>query len=382
MSLRGTDLATNLQFQYGLTNWFIGQNVMAKPTTRFVVPYLTLIGQLKEEAGKLDTVFAFIQMKKAYAKKMAEQFPDDAKVGKDMSAILDRKGLLVTRPMDKLLEDPHLLSGWLSINRKNFSIEKGKVVWHDNPFVILADTYEYLNMSWNPAAPAAEVIWEQDKELLDKGLRFYTTLSERFKLGLHEFDKLSSLLAKDKPQNGFSVEEWSQIQSAHTGFEAGLELLGMLFLVAQNVKFWDLKVEADLEVTIPAYLHDIDLQARMKKVLVPPPATKADEIVAICGGMYYGQEAPGLPPFVNEGMHFEKGQALYIIEVMKMFNTVRATFSGTIDRIIMQGADGSIVQKGQPLFKVTPDEKFVEVDPKELEKEKREKTAEYLKAIL
>jgi biotin carboxyl carrier protein len=380
--LRGSDLATNLEFHYGLVNWFLGQNVMAKPTTRFVVPYLTLVGQLKEEASKLDTVFAFIQMKKAYAKRMAEQFPDDPKVGKEMSAILDRKGTLVTRPMDKLLEDPHLLSGWLSINRKNFTIEKGKVAWHDNPFVILADTYEYLNMSWDPAVPAAEVIWQHDNELLQKGLRFYATLSERFKLGMHEFDKLSAVLGKDKPQGGFSAAEWDQIQSAHVGFEAGLELLGMLFLVAQNVKFWDFRIEDDLEVTIPAYLHDTDLQVQMKKILVPPPATKADEIVAICGGMYYGQEGPGLPAFVQEGMHFDKGQALYIIEVMKMFNTVRATFSGTIDKIIMQGADGSIVQKGQPLFKVTPDEKFVETNPEEINLKKREQTSAYLKAIL
>ncbi|WP_298437200.1 HlyD family efflux transporter periplasmic adaptor subunit, partial [Geobacter sp.] len=65
-----------------------------------------------------------------------------------------------------------------------------------------------------------------------------------------------------------------------------------------------------------------------------------------------------------------------------MFNTVRATFSGTIDRIIMQGADGSIVQKGQPLFKVTPDEKFVEVNPEEIEQLRRERTSAYLRAVL
>jgi biotin carboxyl carrier protein len=299
-----------------------------------------------------------------------------------MSQILDRKGTLVTRPMDKLLEDPHLLSGWLSINRNNFTMEKGKVVWHDNPFVILADTYEYLNMTFDPAAPAADVIWNHDNELLQKGVRFYSTLSEKFKLGMHEFDKLSAVLEKEKPQGGFSPEEWAGIQSAHMGFEAGLELLGMLFVVADNTRFWDFKVEEDLEVTIPEYLNDVELQARMKKILVPPPSTKADEIVAICGGMYYGQEAPGLPAFVQEGMHFEKGQALYIIEVMKMFNTVRATFSGTIDKIIMQGADGSIVQKGQPLFKVTPDEKFVEVNPDEIKQMKREKTIAYMKAII
>lgn len=381
-TLRGTDLATNLEFHYGLVNWFLGQNVMAKPTTRFVVPYLTLVGLLKEEANKLDTLFAFIQMKKAYAKKMAEQFPDDPKIAKEMSAILDRKGTLVTRPMDRLLADPHLLSGWLSVNRKNFAMENGKVVWHDNPFVILGDTYEYLNMSYDPAAPAADVIWSHDNDLLQRGLRFYTTLAGKFNLGLHEFDALSALLANEKPQGGFSAGEWLEIQSAHMGFEAGLELLGMLFIIAETVKFWDFKVEEDLEVTIPDYLNDPELQARMKKVLVPPPATKADEVVAMCGGMYYGQEAPGMPPFVTEGMHFEKGQPLYIIEVMKMFNTVRATFSGTIDKIIMQGADGSIVQKGQPLFKVTPDEKFVEVNPEELEQIKRERTAAYLKAVL
>jgi biotin carboxyl carrier protein len=120
----------------------------------------------------------------------------------------------------------------------------------------------------------------------------------------------------------------------------------------------------------------------MKKVLVPPPQTKADEIVAMSGGMYYGQEAPGRPRFVEEGMHFEKGQPLYIIEVMKMFNTVRAPFSGTLDKIIIQGGEGSIVQKGQPLFKITPDEKHVEVDPREREKQRRSTTAEALKAIL
>jgi multidrug resistance efflux pump len=65
-----------------------------------------------------------------------------------------------------------------------------------------------------------------------------------------------------------------------------------------------------------------------------------------------------------------------------MFNTIRATFSGTIDKIIMEGGDGTIVQKGQPLFRITPDEKFVEVDVKMIEKEKRDRTTTYLKAVL
>ncbi len=385
-TLRGSALATNLEFHYGRVNWFLGRNVMAKPTTRFVVPYLTLVGTLKEEANKLDVVYAFFQMKKQYAKLVTEQFGEQpdllAKQLKTMSNLLDRKGTLITRPMERLLDDPHLLAGWLSINTKNFKIEKGRVIWLRNPLGVLKETYDYLHMDHRPHKPAAEIIWDHDNELLQQGLHFYRTLREHFAFEREEYFKLNDLLKNEKPQGGYDAVTWEQIRSAHYGYECGLELLGMLFLIGGNTRFWEMRVEEDLEVTIPDYLTDPELQARMKKVLVPPPATKADEIVAVCGGMYYGQEAPGMPPFVTEGMHFEKDQPLYIIEVMKMFNTIRAPFSGTIDKIVMDGGDGTIVQKGQPLFKITPDEKFVEVDPKLLEKARRDCTNEYLKAVL
>ncbi|HEY5674449.1 MAG TPA: biotin/lipoyl-containing protein [Malonomonas sp.] len=376
--LRGSNLATNLEFHYGLVNWFIGNNVMAKPTTRFVVPYLTLVGKLKEEAQKIDVVYAFIAMKKHYGAFFAEN-PAAARAA---SESLDRKGTLLTRPIEMLLKDPHMLSGWLSLNKTNFKIEGGKVVWLRNPLVVLQETYEYLNMTWRADAPSAEVIWTHDRDLLESALAFYAELREKFGFSKDEYLKLDGILGKAQPQGGYSKETWAEIQAAHVGFELGNELLGLLALVAERTSFYDLKVEDDLEVTIPEYLHDPELQAAMKKVLVPPPATKADEIVTPGGGMYYGQEAPGLPPFVSEGMHFEKGQPLFILEVMKMFNKVPAPFAGTIDKIVIEGGDGTIVQKGQTLFKVTPDEKFVEVDPKALAKQKQAVTIEYLQAVL
>jgi acetyl/propionyl-CoA carboxylase alpha subunit len=381
-SLRGIQLATNLQFHYGLVNWFIGQNVMAKPTTRFVVPYLTLVGQLKDEANKLDVAYAFAEMKKHYAAQIAAENPSDPSAAKAMNDVIDRKYTLLTRVMERLLDDPHLLAGWLSLNRKNYRMENGKVFWIRNPLGVLNDTYEYLNMGWDPKAPAAEVVWEHDHALLQRAIRFYQGLRATFGLRREEFYKLNEILKSDAPQGGYDAETWARIRAAHLGFEAGNELIGLLFMLAEAVKFFDFRVETNLEVTIPAHLHDPELQARMKKILVPPPSTKADELVAPFGGMLYRQEAPGRPPFVDEGTHFEKGQALYIIEVMKMFNTVRAAFSGTIDKVIMQGGDGTVVQKGQPLFKITPDEKFVAVDPKEIEREKRSRTAAHLKAVV
>jgi acetyl/propionyl-CoA carboxylase alpha subunit len=381
-SLRGIQLATNLQFHYGLVNWFIGQNVMAKPTTRFVVPYLTLVGQLKDESNKVDVAFAFAEMKKHYAAQVAAENPNDPGAAKAMSDVIDRKFTLLTRVMERLLDDPHLLAGWLSINRKNYRMENGKVFWIRNPLGVLNDTYEYLNMSFDPKAPAAEVIWHHDDELLQRAIRFYQSLRYTFGLRKEEFFKLNEILKSEAPQGGYDADTWAKIRAAHLGYEAGNELLGLLFMVGETVRFFDFRVEQNLDVTIPAHLHDVELQARMKKILVPPPSTKADELVAPFGGMLYRQEAPGKPPFVAEGTHFEKGQPLYIIEVMKMFNTVRAAFSGTVDKVIMQGGDGTVIQKGQPLFKITPDEKFVAVDPKEIERERRSRTTAHLKAVV
>nr|WP_320114786.1 biotin/lipoyl-containing protein [uncultured Desulfuromonas sp.] len=377
-TLRGTDLATNLEFHDGLVNWFLANNVMAKPTTRFVVPYLTMVGKLKEEANKVDVVYAFVKMKKHFIK----MYGEDPDVAKAVSEALDRKGTLLTRPMERLLEDPHLLSGWLSWNKKNFKFENGKVVWKRNPLGVLCETYEYLHMAWDPKKPAAEVIWSHDHELLDNALSFYRELRTKLGLGIEQFVELNEIIQKDEPQLGYDAETWKQIQSAHFGFEIGNELLGLLFMIAEKTGFYELRVEDDLEVVIPEYLHDPELQAAMKKVLVPPPATKEDEIVTPGGGMYYAQEAPGMPPFVTKGMHFEKGQPLFILEVMKMFNKIPAPFSGTIDEILIEGGDGTIVAKGQPIFKVTPDEKFVEVDPKEFERLRQETTSEFLSTVL
>ena len=62
--------------------------------------------------------------------------------------------------------------------------------------------------------------------------------------------------------------------------------------------------------------------------------------------------------FVQEGDHFNQGDPLYIVEVMKMFNKVYAPFAGCIEKILVE-ADGLIIKKGQPLFKISPDEKII-----------------------
>ena len=52
---RGRTSQTNLEFHYGLVNWFIGQNINARPDNPLhAVPYLTAVGKLKERANDMD----------------------------------------------------------------------------------------------------------------------------------------------------------------------------------------------------------------------------------------------------------------------------------------------------------------------------------------
>ena len=106
------------------------------------------------------------------------------------------------------------------------------------------------------------------------------------------------------------------------------------------------------------------------------------KIVAFSGGMFYAREAPHLPPFVTVGSHFEAGDPLYIIEVMKMFNKVHALFAGAIDQVLIEGGEGTIVRKGQPLFSVTPDERIVEESRADRQKRQHDATKGYLGSIL
>jgi len=370
--MRGKDLCTNLDFHYGLVNWFIGNNINARPTTRFIVPYLTLVGLLKQQANNIDLPFAW-QTVRQNAIESAGKSADDQKA---MAAVVDRKITLFDRVFEQLLNNAHVLSGWLSVNRENFSVSKGKVTWLQNPVKVLADTYHFLNMEAQDKAPASYVIWDHDNEVLQEAVDFYNTLDE--KLGSPSWEALQKLLSGKSAPKGIAKKDWAAVQAAHTGFQAGCDILSLLPYIAEKSNFYKLKVNADLSITIPANLEDTELQDQMAKVLVPPPATNSDEIVAASGGMFYPREAPDMDKYVDEGTHFNEGDPLYIVEVMKMFNKIYAPFSGTIEKVLVD-EDGTIIKKGQPLFKITPDEKIVAESPKQIKARKQKYTADFLK---
>jgi acetyl/propionyl-CoA carboxylase alpha subunit len=367
-TIRGLDLATNLEFHYGILTWFLARDPWAKPTTKFVVPYLTLVGELAQEAHGLDLDYAFQQIARRATAAAAPEALEATR------RVVELKETLVERPIHLLFQEPHFLSAWLSQHRRDFGVRDGRVGWLRNPLQVLAETYRLLNMDTAHTA-AAHRIWDHDRQLLEAGLAFYEKLGTGVPQGT-SWPALDAALRAAVPAFGFDAPTWARIRAAHAGHQVGLEILALLPLIGDKTGFYDLRLEDDLTVHIPDRLHDPKHQEAMRKVLVPPPATKADEIVAAMGGTYYAQEAPQLPAFVEGGSHFEKGDPLYIIEVMKMFNKVYAPFAGTITGVLVE--TGSVVRKGQPLFSIRPDEVLVEEDPGDRDRRLRANTDAYL----
>ena len=69
-------------------------------------------------------------------------------------------------------------------------------------------------------------------------------------------------------------------------------------------------------------------------------------------GTFYVAPEPGAPPFVKVGQAITEDTTVGLIEVMKVFNSVRATVKGTIAEVVVQ--NGQFVEFGQTLFIVKP----------------------------
>lgn len=69
-------------------------------------------------------------------------------------------------------------------------------------------------------------------------------------------------------------------------------------------------------------------------------------------GTFYVAPEPGAPPFVQVGTAITDDTTVGLIEVMKVFNSVRANVKGTVTQVVAQ--NGQFVEYGQTLFLVKP----------------------------
>jgi acetyl-CoA carboxylase biotin carboxyl carrier protein len=67
-------------------------------------------------------------------------------------------------------------------------------------------------------------------------------------------------------------------------------------------------------------------------------------------GSFYRKPSPEAPPFVEVGAIVEAGQAVCLVEAMKLFNEIEAEFKCKIIEVLKE--DAAPVEFGEPLFKV------------------------------
>lgn len=86
-----------------------------------------------------------------------------------------------------------------------------------------------------------------------------------------------------------------------------------------------------------------------------PSVPVPDGVVAIRApmlGTFYRAPAPGEKPFVEEGQRVRADDTVCLIEVMKLFNSIRAGVDGEIVKVVAD--NGSLVEFDQPLIFIAP----------------------------
>jgi acetyl-CoA carboxylase biotin carboxyl carrier protein len=87
----------------------------------------------------------------------------------------------------------------------------------------------------------------------------------------------------------------------------------------------------------------------------PKATVAADGLIPVTApmvGKFYAAPSPADPPYVQVGTRVEVGGTVGLIEVMKVFASVKTETAGTIEQILV--ANGDFVEFGQTLFLLRP----------------------------
>lgn len=70
-------------------------------------------------------------------------------------------------------------------------------------------------------------------------------------------------------------------------------------------------------------------------------------------GKFYASASPADPPYVEQGTHVVVGATVGLIEVMKVFASIKTETAGVVEKILV--SSGEFVEFGQTLFLIRPD---------------------------
>ena len=114
------------------------------------------------------------------------------------------------------------------------------------------------------------------------------------------------------------------------------------------------KADARPQVMMAAAPAPVQMAASSAPVPAPvaaapvPPVETGHLIKSPMVGTFYRASSPNAKPFADVGQQVKEGEAICIIEAMKIMNEIEADKSGTVVQVLCE--NGQAVEYGQPLF--------------------------------
>ena len=143
-----------------------------------------------------------------------------------------------------------------------------------------------------------------------------------------------------------------------------LDEIRQLIELLKETDITELQLEregAKLKIKREKYLSSFEaLSHPQKQGAAAPGETRAEiteesKLVTITSpivGIFHRSPSPEASPFVEVGNTVKKGQALCIVEAMKLMNEIESDTDGIISKILVD--NGQPVEYGEPLFLIEP----------------------------
>lgn len=156
-----------------------------------------------------------------------------------------------------------------------------------------------------------------------------------------------------KKMNLEDIQELIKFVAKSGATEVDLEFDGIKISIKSPAKKKRGEVE---EVTIIQQTAPVQTAATPAATPVGAPVAEENSnyitVKASMIGTFYRSSSPDKPPFVSVGDIIKEGDAICIIEAMKLFNEIESEVSGTIIKVLVD--DSSPIEFDQPLFLVDP----------------------------
>ena len=308
-TLRGIDLATNLRVPLRpdltgsspATSW-------AKPTTKFVVPYLTLVGLLEQEAQSIDLDYAFQQI--ATARAAARRGAGKARSTPRARCSSSRRRCSSGRSA-QLIDEPHFLSAWLQHSSDlDLRDRRQRVVWQRNPVEVLAETYHLLQHD-RPAGRRPRPTSSGTTTASCSRPRSASTRGSGTRAPTRPTSRSSTpRCAAPRPRFGFERHRVDAgARRTRSATSSGLEILGRAAADRREGRLLRPEGSGRPDHRHPRAPARRGAAGRDEEGAGAAAVTKSDEIVAAMGGMFYARRRRHLPLFVDEGRPLREGRS-------------------------------------------------------------------------